>query len=67
MRHWLTLLVLMVPWAWTLHAAEECVIEPVTRSTRDPGAWIDQDNWLAPENLRIGLQSFGRFMPSLKI
>ncbi|MCM8623314.1 MAG: serine hydrolase [Candidatus Accumulibacter sp.] len=67
MRHWLTLLALMVPWAWTLHAAEECVIEPVTRSTRDPGAWIDQDNWLAPENLRIGLQSFGRFMPSLKI
>ncbi|MBL8393478.1 MAG: hypothetical protein JNK99_01845, partial [Candidatus Accumulibacter sp.] len=67
MKHWLPLLALMVSWAWPLHAAEECVIESVPRSTKDLGPWIDQDNWLAPENLRIGLQSFGRFMPSLKI
>ncbi|WP_300453205.1 serine hydrolase [Accumulibacter sp.] len=67
MKHWLTLLALMVPWAWPLHAAEECVIESVPRNAKDLGPWIDQDNWLAPENLRIGLQSFGRFMPSLKI
>jgi hypothetical protein len=51
MKHWLTLLALMVPLAWPLHAAEECVIESVPRGTKDPGPWIDQDNWLAPENL----------------
>lgn len=67
MKHWLPLLALMMSWAWPLHAAEQCVIASVPRSTKDLGPWIDQDNWLAPENLRIGLQSFGRFMPSLKI
>ncbi|MEF8747676.1 MAG: serine hydrolase [Candidatus Accumulibacter propinquus] len=67
MKQWLTLLALTVPLAWPLHAAEECVIESVPRGTKGPGPWIDQDNWLAPENLRIGLQSFGSFMPLLKI
>ena len=67
MKRGLTLLALMLPLAWPLHAAEECVIESVARSAKGPGPWIDQDNWLAPENLRIGLPSFGSFMPSLKI
>lgn len=67
MKHWLALLPLMLPLAWPSQAAEQCAIEPVARSTKRLGPWIDQDNWLAPENLRIGLQSAGSFMPLLKI
>lgn len=68
MKYWLTvLLVPMLSWAWPLLAAETCVIEAVARDTRSLGPWIDQDNWLAPENLRVGLQSPGHFMPLLRI
>ncbi|QKS30286.1 MAG: 6-aminohexanoate-dimer hydrolase [Accumulibacter sp.] len=67
MKYWLTVLSLMVPLALPLHAAEECVIESVARNTTSLGPWIDQDNWLAPENLRVGLQSAGSFMPLLRI
>lgn len=67
MKHWLALLPLILPLAWPLLAAEQCVIEPVARSTKSLGPWIDQNNWLAPENLHIGLQSAGSFMPLLKI
>jgi hypothetical protein len=67
MKYWLTVLSLMLPLALPLHAAEVCVIESVARSTSGLGPWIDQDNWLAPENLRVGLQSAGSFMPLLKI
>lgn len=48
-------------------AAEQCTIEPVSKSATAPSPWITQDNWLAPENLRIGLQSPGSFMPYLNI
>lgn len=67
MKHWLALLPLILPLAWPVQAVEQCVIEPVGKSARSLGPWIDQDNWLAPENLRIGLQSAGSFMPLLKI
>lgn len=68
MKHWLKILPLMLlSLALPLQAAEQCAIEPVHKSLHPLGPWIDQDNWLAPENLRIGLQSAGSFMPRLKI
>lgn len=44
-------------------AAEPCTVEQAQKNGQTFGAWIDQENWLAPENLRIGLQSAGSFMP----
>ena len=67
MKYWLTVLSLMLPLALPGHAAEGCVIETVARSASGLGPWINQDNWLAPENLRVGLQSAGSFMPLLTI
>ena len=66
MKHWLTLLTLL-PLAYTLAAAEQCLLQPSSKNPQYVGPWIDQDNWLAPGNLRIGLQSANAFMPVLKI
>jgi len=45
-----------------LYAAENCTIESASKSEQSPGPWIDQNNWLDPENLRFSLQSAGHFM-----
>ena len=50
-----------------LYAAENCTIESASKSEQSPGPWIDQNNWLDPENLRFSLQSAGRFMPLVTI
>lgn len=64
---WKTLPLMLLALALPLRAAERCAIEPLHKSDQPVGPWIDQDNWLAPENLRIGLQSPGSFMSRLKI
>jgi len=66
--HRLSLLVLMLlHLSPPLLAAEKCTLEQ-WRSPQQPlGLWINQDNWLAPENLRFGQQSPTGFMPLLKI
>ena len=50
-----------------LIAEQNCTVESVSKSEQNPGPWINQNNWLDPENLRFGLQSAGRFMPMVKI
>lgn len=68
MKYGLTLLSLvLLTGAWPLPAAEKCVIEHAPNGAQRIGAWVDQDNWLAPENLRIGMQSADVFMPYLQI
>lgn len=49
------------------HAAENCTLGATNRIEQSPGPWINQDNWLAPENLRLGLASANRFMPLVTI
>lgn len=53
--------------ALPLPAAEQCSIEQLARSPKAVGPWLDQNNWLAPENLRFGLQSAGSFMSASRI
>lgn len=68
MKYWLTLLALvLVPVALPLQAAEKCTIEHAPKGAQRIGPWVDQDNWLAPENLRVGMQSADIFMPHLII
>lgn len=68
MKFWLTLLpLLLLSQALPVQAAGQCAIEPVKSNAQGTGPWIDRENWLAPENLRIGLQSAGAFMPLLKM
>ncbi|HPU81213.1 hypothetical protein [Accumulibacter sp.] len=67
MKYWLALLPLLLPLTWPLSALAQCTVEPLARSSRSLAHWIDQDNWLAPENLRFGLQSAGSFMPLVKL
>lgn len=44
-----------------------CTITTLSQRDQSPGPWIDQGNWLDPENLRFGLQPTHRFMPLLMI
>lgn len=60
MKHALMLLSLMLFWS-PPQAAESCALESVSQSEQNPGPWIDQNNWLDPENLRFGLASANRF------
>ncbi|MBS1229376.1 MAG: Beta-lactamase [Proteobacteria bacterium] len=50
-----------------LRAAENCTIGSARKSEQSPGPWIDQNNWLDPENLRFSLSAAGRFMPLVTI
>jgi hypothetical protein len=50
-----------------LHAVENCTIESTHKTEQGPGPWIDQSNWLDPENLRFSLQFADRFMPLITI
>src|SRR5664279_1171522 len=68
MRNWFPLLSLvLLPFGSPLFAAEKCLVEPVSKAQQPVAAWIDQDNWLAPENLRFGLRSADRFIPLIQI
>lgn len=68
MKHWLaTLPLMLLPLSLPLHATEKCAIESVGQAAQSASSLLDHDNWLTPENLRSGLQSAGRFMPSLRI
>lgn len=68
MKNWLRLFPLMcLMFAPMLQAADQCVMEHVPKRAQRVGPWIDQDNWLAPEYLRFGLQPVHGFMPMLKI
>jgi len=68
MKYRLSLLILMLlPLSAPALAAEKCTLEQLRSAQQPPGAWINQDNWLAPEYLRFGLQSAGRFMSLIKI
>ena len=48
-------------------AAGSCDYAPLKRDDRGPGPWLNQDNWLEPENLRFGLQSANAFMPLIAL
>lgn len=68
MKHWLKVpLLTLVSLALPLYASDRCVIENLGKAPDRAESLLDQDNWLAPENLRIGLQSANQFMPLLKI
>ena len=68
MKNWIPLLsLLLLPFSSPLFSAEKCSIEPLSMGQRPLAAWVDQDNWLAPENLRFGLRSAGQFMPLIQI
>lgn len=68
MKYWLTLLSLvLLPVVLPLQAAEKCTIEHAPKGAQRIGPWVDQDNWLATENLRIGVRSADVFMPYLHI
>ena len=68
MKHWLKLLVVVLPgFCSPLQAVEQCAIQHVSKVPPPPGPWINQDNWLAPENLRFGAQSAAAFVPMLII
>ena len=56
-------LLLAVAVAAAAGAAETCSYARLEKSERSPGPWLNQDNWLAAENLRYGLQSANAFMP----
>ena len=48
--------------------AEKCMTENrFPEGQSDALNWVDQMNWLSPENLRIGLQSGQRFMSHVRI
>lgn len=66
MKQLLILLSLMLSLS-PLRATENCTIDVVSKREQNPGPWIDQNNWLDPENLRFGLQSAGRFMPQISV
>ena len=68
MKLWITLLAVVLSGiCLPLRAAEQCAIQPLNRGSQSPGPWINKDNWLAPENLRFGMQSSESFMPQLDI
>ena len=68
MKLWITLLAVVLPGIFLpLRAAEQCAIQPLNSGSQSPGPWINKDNWLAPENLRFGMQSSEKFMPQLDI
>lgn len=68
MKHWLILLPLaLLPLAAPVVAVEQCAIAPLRKGAASAGAALEHANWLAPENLRAGLQSAGRFTPALQI
>ena len=68
MKHWIKLLAVILPgFCSPLQAVEQCAIQHVSKAPHPPGPWINQDNWLAPENLRFGAQSAESFMPLLII
>ena len=48
-------------------AAESCSIQQFSKAQQGAGAWINQDNWLSPENLRFSAQATQLFMPQLII
>jgi CubicO group peptidase (beta-lactamase class C family) len=50
-----------------LFAAENCTIESASKSEQRPGPWLNQNNWLDPENLRFSLPAAGHFMPLVTI
>ena len=65
MNHWFALLIFSI--AVPLQAADNCRLQPIEKVNPYLGAWIDHDNWLNPENLRIGLKAVTNFMPSQEI
>lgn len=68
MKNWFPLLpLILLPFSPSLLAAEKCSIEPVDSVRRPLAAWIDRDNWLAPENLRFGMRSASQFVPLIQI
>jgi CubicO group peptidase (beta-lactamase class C family) len=68
MKYWLTLLTLtLLPFSPPLAAVERCAVEQVNKVPQPPGRWISQSDWLAPENLRFGMQSAEGFMSLVKI
>lgn len=68
MKYGLTLLsFLLLPVAFPLQAADKCTIEHAPKGAQHIGPWVDQDNWLTPENLRVGMRSADVFMPYLQI
>ena len=68
MKHGLHLLPLMLlSLSSPLLSAEKCSVDRVNGAQQPLAAWIDQDNWLAPENLHFGMQSAGRFLPLIRI
>lgn len=68
MKYWLMLLPLaLLPLASPVAATQQCAIETLPKSEPDVDAALDHGNWLAPENLRAGLQSAGNFTPALRI
>ena len=58
---------LMFSCALPIYAADKCIITHQGAGGRKMGAWVNQGNWLDPENLRFGLQSPERFMPLVSI
>ena len=71
MKKTLILFALILP-ACLVYAAppqtpSSCTITTLSRRDQSPGPWIDQSNWLDPENLRFGLQATKGFMPLLMI
>ena len=68
MKRTLPLLVpLLLCIASPVDAVDNCSYETLSRNERGPGPWLSQDNWLAVENLRYGLQSGNAFMPLVAI
>lgn len=68
MKHWMKLLAaILLGFCSPLQAVEQCVIQHLSKAPQPPGPWINQDNWLSPENLRFGAQSAAAFVPMLII
>ena len=68
MKNWPSLLVLLLlPLSLPAISVETCVLEPLGRAQKPIATWIDQDNWLAPENLRFGMRSADYFVPRIQI
>ena len=63
MKHPSIVLALLLAVTAPAGAAETCSYAKLEKNERSPGPWLNQDNWLAPENLRFGLQSANAFMP----
>lgn len=50
-----------------LAAPPTCQFERVASGPRKIGRWVDHNNWLAPENLRLTLPAANTFMPARRM